>query len=190
MQKQRIFIPGSDSVSLLAPSSRRNDPRAVAAALAMFNVRADVPPRFPAPQWPSLRVGALDMTDLPNADPSKTKVEWLPLTTSSGTSIAAGVTQDFELKPTKYARPGPLVIPDTLAQNLIMTNLQIGGKPVFAGQGAVPCALFSEKCIVNALSSYVASNNASITFTLKNIHASAAQVVFGVWLCDTQELQV
>ena len=69
-----------------------------------------------------------------------------------------------------------------------MTSLLIGGKPVFAGSGAVPCRLFSHLSVHNALSSYVASNNAPITFTLTNVHASATQTIRGVWICDTAEI--
>ena len=135
-------------------------------------------------------VVGVDMTQLPMGDGTPPKVEWLPLTASAGTDIAAAATSDFELKPNKYFRPGPLVIDDDIAKNLIMTNLLIGGKPVFAGSGCVPCRLFAHTSVSNALSSYVATNSAPITFTLKNIHASATQTVRGVWVGDTQELAV
>ncbi len=136
------------------------------------------------------RVGVVDMTQLPNSDGTPAKVEWLPLSGAAGNDIAAAATRDYELKPTKWARPGPLVLDSTIASNLVMTALQIGGKPIFAGSGAVPCVLFSHLSIHNALSSYVANNNAPITFTLQNIHASATQTVRGVWICETAELAV
>ena len=184
----RIHISGGNAVSHLALN--RGDPRAAAAILASLGVRADHSlPRFPAPQFGRVVVG-VDMTQLPNSDGSVPKVEWLPLSGAAGNDIAAAATRDYELKPTKYARPGALVIPDATAVNLVMSNLMIGGKPVFAGSGAVPGVLFSHLCVQYSLSSYVASSNAPITFTLQNIHASATQTVRGVWICDTQELAV
>jgi hypothetical protein len=111
--------------------------------------------------------------------------EWLPLTGDAGITIAAGATADFELKPNKLFRPGPLVIPAATAVNLIMTNFAIGGNPVFARSGAIPCAAFSELATHKTLNSRTANNSAPMTFTLKNIHASVAQVVYGLWLGKT-----
>jgi hypothetical protein len=190
--RNRIHISGGDAVSTLALRSGNRDPRLALAALASLGVNADTYaqlPSFPSQGLGRFRVG-VDMTQLPNSDGTPAKVEWLPLSGVAGNDIAAAATRDYELKPTKYARPGPLVLDNAIAINLAMTALQIGGKPVFAGSGAVPCALFSHLCFQSALSSYVASNNAPITFTLQNIHASATQTVRGVWLCDTQELSV
>ncbi len=181
----RIHISGGDAASHLA--LRNGDPRAALSVLASLGVRQDHPSFNPL--GGRYRVG-VDMTQLPNSDGTPAKVEWLPLSASAGNDIAAAATRDYELKPTKYARPGPLIMDNAIAVNLVMTALQIGGKPVFAGSGAVPCVLFSHLCLQSALSSYVASNNAPITFTLQNIHASTAQTVRGVWICDTQELSV
>jgi hypothetical protein len=187
--RNRIHISGGDAVSSLALRSGNSDPRAALAVLASLGVPYDRSlPSF-GPGGGRFRVG-VDMTQLPNSDGTPAKVEWLPLSGAAGNDIAAAATRDYELKPTKYARPGPLVLDNSIAINLVMTALQIGGKPVFAGSGAVPCALFSHLCFQSALSSYVASNNAPITFTLQNIHASATQTVRGVWICDTQELSV
>jgi hypothetical protein len=192
----RIHILGGEPT--VHHAVRRGDPAAVAAMLATINPGVLDPRLMRMPPLPfggyhgqasRFSVG-VDMYNLPNADGSAPKVEWLPLSAAAGNDIVAAATRDYELKPNKYARPGPLVMADTLAVNLVMTALQIGGKPVFAGSGAVPCVLFSHLSISNALSSYVASNNAPITFTLQNIHASVTQTVRGVWVCDTSELAV
>jgi hypothetical protein len=182
MRTQRIHLSGGEAASHLA--LRRGDPRAAAAVLASLGMH-----HRPANDNGRILVG-VDMSGLPNSDGTLPKVEWLPLTPQAGTDIVAAATADFVLTPTKYARPGALVIADTLAANLVMTNLLIGGKPVFAGSGGVPCVLFSHLCMQNALSSYIATNSAPITFTLKNVHASVTQTVRGVWVCDTQELAV
>ena len=188
--RNRIHISGGDAVSSLALRSGNQDPRAALAVLASLGVPFDRSvPSFAQSNLGRFRVG-VDMTQLPNSDGTPAKVEWLPLSGAAGNDITFGATRDYELKPTKYARPGPLVMDNAIAINLVMTALQIGGKPVFAGSGAVPCALFSHNCFQSALSSYVASNNAPITFTLQNIHASVTQTVRGVWICDTQELSV
>jgi hypothetical protein len=186
----RVHISGGVSEAFSAVN--RRDPAAVAVLLASLGIPArgllpDGPQRFP---YRGLHSVGVDMTSLPLADGTPPKVEWLPLSPVAGYDIVAAATRDFELKPTKYARPGPLVIDSTIASNLAMTNLLIGGKPLFAGSGAVPCVLFSQLSVHNALSSYVASNNAPITFTLQNIHASATQTVRGVWICDTSEISV
>jgi hypothetical protein len=182
--RNRIHISGGESVAFAGV--QRRDPGATAAMLASLGVRTD----YSLPRWGGQTRVGVDMTSLPNSDGSLTKVEWLPLSPVAGYDITFGATRDFELKPTKYARPSALVMADTLAVNLAMTNLLIGGKPLFAGSGAVPCVLFSHLSVQNALSSYVASNAAPITFTLQNIHASVTQTVRGVWVCDTQELAV
>jgi hypothetical protein len=168
-----------------------NDPVAIAAMLQLMGLSNAVHSALvePFPQRRVVMVGA-DMLDLPSADGRPPKVEWLPLSAAAGNDIAAAATRDYELKPTKYARPGALVMDDDVAKNLVMTQLQISGRPVFAGAGAVPCRLFSHVSTQNALSSYVASNNSPITFTLQNIHASATQTVRGVWICDTAEIAV
>lgn len=195
MRTNRIHIGGGEAVSHLA--LRQGDPRAALAVLASLGLAplarhgAELGLRGPRPHNDNGRIMVgVDMSGLPNADGSSPKVEWLPLTGSAGTDIVAAATSDFTLTPTKYFRPGPLVIADTIAANLVMTNLLIGGKPVFAGSGAVPGILFSHLCFQNALNSYVATNSAPITFTFKNVHASATQTVRGVWIGDTQELQV
>jgi hypothetical protein len=187
--RNRIHISGGESVAFAGV--QRRDPGAALALLSSLGVRTDHSlPRFPHAQWAPRATVGVDMNSLPNADGSMTKVEWLPLSPVAGYDIAAAATRDFELKPTKYARPAALVMADTIAVNLAMTNLLIGGKPLFAGSGAVPCVLFSHLSVQNALSSYVASNAAPITFTLQNIHATVTQTVRGVWVCDTQELAV
>jgi hypothetical protein len=196
--RQRVHISGGDAVANLALAAaaggRRLDAASTAAVLAHLGFQPGPLAHLPAPRWPSNDNGrvvvGVDITQLPNTDGSPAKVEWLPLTATAGKDIAAAASFDFELKPYKYARPGPLVLDSTIASNLVMTNLQIGGKPIFAGNGCVPCVLFSQLSIQNALSSLIASNNAPITFTLTNIHASATQTVRGVWVCDTSELNV
>lgn len=180
----RIHITGGAPV--LHHAVNRGAPAAVQAMLASMGLLQQ-PQRSGFARRVTVGV---DMTQLPNSEGTPPKVEWLPLSASAGNDIAAAATRDYELKPTKYARPGALVIADTIAANLVMTALQIGGKPVFAGSGAVPCILFSHLSVQNALSSYVASNNAPITFTLQNVHASVTQTVRGVWICDTSELAV
>src|SRR5262245_24047744 len=167
----RIHITGGEPT--IHRGVRNADPAAVSAMLALMNpgIHEARPARFPALRGgfePRFSVG-VDMYNLPNTDGSPPKVEWLPLSASAGNDIAAAATRDYELKPNKWARPGPLVMPESISLNLVMTALQIGGKPVFAGSGAVPCCLFSHLSISNALSSYVASNNAPITFTLGNV---------------------
>jgi hypothetical protein len=183
----RIHITGGGLSSHRSLNEGKADPALIAAVLAQLGFRGQFP-LGPSPSWGGARVGA-DMTQLPT-DGSPPKVEWLPLSAVAGNDIVAAATRDYELKPTKFARPGPLVIGDTLAVNLAMTSLLIGGRPVFAGSGAVPGILFSHLSVHNALSSFIASNNAPITFTLQNIHASVTQTVRGVWICDTAEIQV
>ncbi len=182
----RVHISGG--ISAAHNGVQRGDPAAVAAMLASLGLLQQPAGRFP--YRGGLHSVGVDMTSLPLADGTPPKVEWLPLSPAAGYDIAAAATRDFELKPTKYARPGPLVLDSTIASNLVMSNLLIGGKPLFAGSGVVPCVLFSQLSVSNNLSSYVASNNAPITFTLQNIHASVTQTVRGVWVCDTSEISV
>jgi hypothetical protein len=105
----------------------------------------------------------------------------LPLTAVAGVSIAAGATQDFELKPNRLFLPGPLALPSAIAPNLIMYGLNIGGENCLLSTGAIPCDAFNNLTVHKPFKAWTASNAQPITFTLKNIHASAAQVVFGVW---------
>jgi hypothetical protein len=190
----RIHVSGGSLVSHQAANRGDVSPAVVAAVLASLGIPQSQQQQqlYQLPRFPhrGLHSVGVDMTSLPLADGTPPKVEWLPLSAAAGNDIAAAATRDYELKPTKYARPGPLVIADTIAINLVMTALLIGGKPVFAGSGAVPGILFSHLSLHNALSSYVASNNAPITFTLQNVHASVTQTVRGVWICDTSEIQV
>jgi hypothetical protein len=188
MLANRVHYQGGAPASHRAVNS--GDPAAIAALLASLGLLQPHNQQGRQQRPWGHRVGVVDMLNLPNSDGQPSKVEWLPLSASAGNDIAAAATRDYELKPTKYARPGPLVMDSTIASNLVMTNLQVGGKPVFAGTGAVPCVLFSHLSIHNALSSYVANNNAPITFTLTNIHASVTQTVRGVWICETSELLV
>lgn len=197
MLANRVFVSGG--VSVLHRAVQNGDPRAMVAMADSLGLRRHrqndvdglrfLPPRI---NWGAMagRVGAIDMVNLPNSDGSPAKVEWLPISGAAGNDVAAAATRDYELKPNKYARPGPLVIDDDVAKNLVMTNLLIGGKPIFAGSGAVPGRFFAHTSVHNALSSYVASSNAPITFTLQNVHASATQTIRGVWVCETAELAV
>lgn len=107
--------------------------------------------------------------------------EFLPLSGESGESIAAGATADFELKPTQLSRPGHLFLPSGIASNLLMLNLSIGGHNVFKRSGAIPCGMFTHDSTFRLLYSATASNSVPITFTLKNIHATDAQIVWGCW---------
>lgn len=199
--RNRIHLGGGESVALQSVVGRSRDqidPRALLAVLASLGVSGGHASQHQqgwssgpfAPRSDGRVLVGVDISSLPNADGSAPKVEWLPLTPVAGIDIVAAATNDYTLTPTKYFRPGPLVIADTIAANLVMSNLLIGGKPVFAGSGAVPCVLFSHLCVMNSLNSYVATNSAPITFTLKNVHASATQTTRGVWVGDTQELQV
>lgn len=183
----RIHISGGDPVAYTemqrAAALYQADPRALHQLLATLNHH-----NYPLPAGAAPHVG-VDISGHLNPDGSPPNVEWLPLTPLAGKTItAAGGTQDFELKPTKKIRPGPLIIDDDVAKNVVMSNLTIGGKNVFAGAGVVPGRLFSHVTTNNRLQSFIASNNAPITFTLHNIHASVDQVVRGVWIGDTVEV--
>lgn len=105
----------------------------------------------------------------------------LPLTPIAGVAIAAGATYDFELKPNRLFLPGILSMESTLAVNLIMYNLTIGGHNCMLSSGAWQMSAFSNLTIHKPFEGWAASNAQPITFTLKNIHASASQVVYGVW---------
>lgn len=105
----------------------------------------------------------------------------LPLTGVAGTSIAAGVTTAFELKPNRLFLPMALCLPAAIAPNLVLTSLQIGGNNCLLSTGAIPCDQFLPTAVHKPFKSWTASNAQPITFSLTNIHASAAQVVFGSW---------
>lgn len=196
----RIHISGGAPAGLTHLSSARPNPHAAMAVLASLGAHPLLAgPAFPPPpNWApyiegarkgGLYVGA-DFSGLPNSDGSTPKVEYLPLTAAAGTDIAAAATASFTLTPTKYFRPGPLIMDNAIAINLTMASLTVGGKPVLAGTGAIPCCVFSHLGFMNSLQSYIATNAAPIAFDLRNFHASATQTVRGVWIGDTQELAV
>jgi hypothetical protein len=111
--------------------------------------------------------------------------EWrelgLPLSGVAGVTIAAGATADFELKPNRLFQPGILSMDDALAVNLLMTALTIGGRNCLLSSGVFPMRVFSHLALHKPFRGWSASNAQPIVFTLKNIHASVAQVVYGVW---------
>jgi hypothetical protein len=125
------------------------------------------------------------------AEEAEGEAEWkelgLPLSGVSGVSIVAGASTDFELKPNRLFLPGILALADTLAANLLMTALSIGGHNCLLSTGAIPMTVFSHLALYKPFRGWAASNAQPITFTLKNIHASVTQVVYGVWFGLAQD---
>jgi hypothetical protein len=119
------------------------------------------------------------------------EAEWkelgLPLSGVSGVSIVAAASQDFELKPNRLFLPGILALADTLAANLLMTALSIGGHNCLLSTGAIPMTVFSHLALYKPFRGWAASNAQPITFTIKNIHATVTQVVYGVWFGLAQD---
>ena len=176
--RNRIHITGGDDLSL-AGALYRGDKVALAALLASLGGVTHYRPIGHQPPSNDVHVGADVMTQ---PDGSSANVEPLPIAPIAGTSIAAGVTTAFELKPTRPFQPTALVIDDDIAKNLVISNLTIGGNPVGCGSGGLIGRGFSNASFTNVFSSYWADNNAPIAFDVTNIHASAAQVVRGHFL--------
>jgi hypothetical protein len=106
---------------------------------------------------------------------------FLPLSGVAGQSITAGDSYTFELKPNRLFLPMALCLSTAVCANLVMTSLQIGGQNCLLSSGAIPCDQFLPTAVHKPFKSWTASNAQPISFTLTNIHASAAQVVFGSW---------
>lgn len=105
----------------------------------------------------------------------------LPLSGVAGVTIAALATADFELKPNRLFLPGVLSIDKTIAPLLIMSGLTIGGHNCLLNTGAIQCSAFANDTLHKPFSGWAASNAQPITFSLKNVHATLAQIVWGVW---------
>jgi hypothetical protein len=177
----RFHITGGEDLSHAA-ALYRGDKVAIAALLA--SLPGNYHPIGSQPPKGNVIVGA-DVLSQP--DGTTANVELLPLSPLAGYSVAAGASQDFELKPTRRFQPTALIIDDDIAKNLVMSVLQIGGKPVFCGPGVVVGRGFSHASFTNMISSFIADNATPIAFTLHNIHASAAQVIRGHWVGNSAE---
>lgn len=171
----RVHISGGDSLSFTS-ALYRGDKSAIADLLASLPSHYYRPIGGHQPPVGKVHVGADVMTQ---PDGSSANVEILPIAPAAGYSVAAAASQPFDLKPTRPFQPTALIIDDDIAKNLTMSNLAIGGQPVFCGSGVAVGRGFSHASFVNVLSSYWADNATPITFELTNIHASAAQVIRG-----------
>lgn len=129
-------------------------------------------------------VGAIYTPEGREFDFTNTDELWLPLN-PSGVSLAAAATQDYELKPNRVCVPGPLILSGA-NDDLIMTQLAIGGKNMLLGAGFIPCSMFNNGAFHKIFRGGTASTSSPITFTLKNVHASVAKVVYGGWICTVE----
>jgi hypothetical protein len=90
--------------------------------------------------------------------------------------ICPGDTVDVTATPQIIFKPFRLIIPSTIAGQLVVRQLLVGNRPCFAGSGCIPGLAFAENSTYSRFNSETAWVNQPITGTFTN--TSDAEVCF------------
>jgi hypothetical protein len=163
------FMGGPKSISMVggAPATAAERGRLISTLFAPLH-----PNLIALPPLPDVQLVGADADG--DGDEDKTLIQWLPLTGTSGSTVAIAASVDLELKPLRMCTILDIEVDVDIGKKFVVTSFFVGAEDQFVAKGAIPLSVFAHDATFKQMSTQLAGPGVPITLTLKNISGAEA----------------